>query len=203
MPGPSRSRPLHIAVIDNRDSFVFNLVRYLQELGAHTTVFDNQVDDAALHSFDGVMISPGPGDPASAGNSMKIIDWSYRNQMPLLGVCLGHQAIAEHFGGVVSRATRLLHGETSQITHEGSGIFTGLPSPFTATRYHSLSIRSLPEDLIVTARSEDGEVMGIEHRSANIHGVQFHPESVLTEHGHQLLKNWLDSIPISERQSGS
>lgn len=184
--------PLQIAVIDNRDSFVFNLVRYLEELGATCTVFDNSTKADALADFDGVMISPGPGNPESAGNSLAIIDWAFKNLKPLLGVCLGHQAIAEYFGGEVARASHLIHGETSDVSHDGQGIFIGIPTPFRATRYHSLSVREMPDPLITTARSDDGEIMGLMHESAPIHGVQFHPESILTEHGHQLLQNWLE-----------
>ena len=185
---------LRIAVIDNRDSFVFNLVRYLEELGAECIVFENSTQASSLEDFDGVMISPGPGNPSTAGNSLEIIDWAYRSTKPLLGVCLGHQAIAQYFGGEVGGATRLIHGETSEVEHTGEGIFHGIPNSFNATRYHSLSVRKMPDQLITTARSDDGEVMGLMHESAPIHGVQFHPESVLTEHGHQLLHNWLNSI---------
>ncbi len=191
------SNRLRIAVIDNRDSFVFNLVRYLEELGAQCSVFENSTSPMVLEAYDGVMISPGPGNPSTAGNSLEIIDWAYRNSKPLLGVCLGHQAIAEYFGGEVSGAARLIHGETSQVEHSGEGIFQGIPTPFRATRYHSLSVRKMPDQLITTARSDDGEIMGLMHESAPIHGVQFHPESVLTEHGHQLLQNWLDSKELS------
>lgn len=188
------SHRLQIAVIDNRDSFVFNLVRYLEELGAECQVFENSTHTSPLAEFDGVMISPGPGNPSTAGNSLEIIDWAFKNSKPLLGVCLGHQAIAQYFGGEVAGAKRLIHGETSKVEHESQGIFHGIPSPFNATRYHSLSVRTMPDRLITTARSDDGEVMGLMHESAPIHGVQFHPESVLTEYGHHLLKNWLDSI---------
>ena len=185
---------LQVAVIDNRDSFVFNLVRYLEELGAECSVLENSTSPSALAKFDAVMISPGPGNPSTAGNSLEIIDWAYKNSKPLLGVCLGHQAIAEYFGGKVAGAKRLIHGETSEVEHSRQGIFVGIPTPFRATRYHSLSVREMPDHLVTTARSEDGEVMGLMHESAPIHGVQFHPESVLTEHGYQLLQNWLDSI---------
>ncbi len=194
MPEAPRKAPLQIAVIDNRDSFVFNLVRYLEELDAQCTIFENDVESAALAGFDGVMISPGPGDPKGAGNSLAIIEWAAKEKKPLLGVCLGHQAIAEAFGGEVGSAGQLLHGQTSRIEHQGEGIFKGLPPNFLATRYHSLAIRELPDLLRVIARSDDGEVMGIEHKDGRIFGVQFHPESVLTEHGHQLLGNWLATI---------
>ena len=188
------SANLKIAVIDNRDSFVFNLVRYLEELGCECTIFENKVACEALASFDGILISPGPGDPKGAGNCLAIVDWAALTGKPLLGVCLGHQVIAEAFGGEVGSANRLLHGETSKVEHDGRGLFDGIPNDFTATRYHSLGIREIPKVLKVTARSEDGEIMGIEHESAKIFGVQFHPESVLTEHGHHLLGNWLKEV---------
>lgn len=183
-----------IAVIDNRDSFVFNLIRYLEELGAECTRFDNDVEPSDLETFDGVMISPGPGSPKDAGTSLAIIDWAYQNERALLGVCLGHQAIAESFGGEVANAKQLIHGARSTIHHDESGIFLGIPQDFQATRYHSLAITRVPSVLKVSATSDDGEVMAIRHESAPIVGVQFHPESVLSEHGHALLKNWLDQI---------
>jgi para-aminobenzoate synthetase component 2 len=185
---------LRIAVIDNRDSFVFNLIRYLEELGAQCTRFENDLSPDVLEGFDGVMVSPGPGSPKDAGTSMAIIEWAYQKKKPLLGVCLGHQAIAECFGGKVSNAKQLIHGAISKINHDEDGIFQGIPQDFQATRYHSLAITSMPSELQVTATSEDGEVMAIKHESAPIVGLQFHPESVLTEHGHALLKNWLDQI---------
>ena len=183
-----------IAVIDNRDSFVFNLVRYLEELGGECTVFGNEVEPEALAEFDGVMISPGPGAPKDAGNSVAIIGWALAQKTPLIGVCLGLQAIATAFGGSVVRAQKLIHGGTSKIDHDGVGIFEGIPQGFKATRYHSLAVSDLPPTLITTAHSEDGEVMALRHVSAEIVGVQFHPEAVLTEHGHQLLRNWLESL---------
>ena len=183
-----------IAVIDNRDSFVFNLVRYLEELGAECTLFSNEVEPKALAEFDGVMISPGPGAPKNAGNSVEIIGWAYERKIPLIGVCLGLQAIATAFGGSVVRAQRLIHGGTSTIDHDGEGLFEGIPQKFKATRYHSLAVSDLPPVLITTARSEDSEVMALRHESGRIVGVQFHPEAVLTEHGHQLLRNWLKSL---------
>lgn len=183
-----------IAVIDNRDSFVFNLIRYLEELGAECTRFENEIEPDALESFDGVMISPGPGKPSDAGNSLAIIEWAYKNKKPLIGVCLGHQAIAENFGGEVANAKQLIHGAVSKVHHDEAGIFSGIPQDFKATRYHSLAITKMPDLLKVTARSDDGEVMAIKHVSAPIVGVQFHPEAVLTEHGHQLLHNWLAEI---------
>lgn len=185
---------LKIAVVDNRDSFVFNLIRYLEELGAECIRFENDVEPDALEDFDGVMVSPGPGSPQDAGTSMAIIEWAYRKKRPLLGVCLGHQAIAASFGGTVDGAKQLVHGSTSTIHHEGAGIFEGIPQDFKATRYHSLAISNVPSVLKVTATSDDGEVMAIHHESAPIIGVQFHPESVLTEHGHALLRNWLEQI---------
>ena len=183
-----------IAVIDNRDSFVFNLVRYLEELGAECTVFANEIEPERLAEFDGVMISPGPGAPKDAGNSVAIINWAFAQKMPLIGICLGMQAIAAAFGGSVVRAERLIHGGTSKIDHDGVGIFEGIPQHFNATRYHSLAVADLPSTLVVTAHSDDGEVMALRHESEEIVGVQFHPEAVLTEHGHQLLQNWLKSL---------
>jgi para-aminobenzoate synthetase component 2 len=183
-----------IAVIDNRDSFVFNLVRYLEELGAECTVFANEIEPERLAEFDGVMISPGPGAPKDAGNSVAIINWAFAQKMPLIGICLGMQAIAAAFGGSVVRAERLIHGGTSKIDHDGMGIFEGIPQHFNATRYHSLAVADLPPSLLVTAHSDDGEVMALRHESEEIVGVQFHPEAVLTEHGHQLLQNWLKSL---------
>ncbi len=183
-----------IAVIDNRDSFVFNLVRYLEELGAECTVFANEIEPERLAEFDGVMISPGPGAPKDAGNSVAVINWAFAQKMPLIGICLGMQAIAAAFGGSVVRAERLIHGGTSKIDHDGVGIFEGIPQHFNATRYHSLAVADLPPTLVVTAHSDDGEVMALRHESEEIVGVQFHPEAVLTEHGHQLLQNWLKSL---------
>lgn len=183
-----------IAVIDNRDSFVFNLVRYLEELGAECTVFANEIEPERLAEFDGVMISPGPGAPKDAGNSVAVINWAFAQKMPLIGICLGMQAIAAAFGGSVVRAERLIHGGTSKIDHDGVGIFEGIPQRFNATRYHSLAVADLPPTLVVTAHSDDGEVMALRHESEEIVGVQFHPEAVLTEHGHQLLQNWLKSL---------
>ena len=185
---------LRIAVIDNRDSFVFNLVRYLEELGAECTLFENSVEITALADFDGVMLSPGPGRPEDAGNSIAIIEWAESKGKPLIGICLGHQAIASAFGGEVGSAGRLIHGSTSEITHDGDGLFHKIPQGFKATRYHSLAVTKVPSVLRATAHSEDGEVMALRHESAPIVGVQFHPESVLTEHGHAILKNWLETL---------
>lgn len=185
-----------ILVIDNYDSFTYNLVQYLQELGASVVVVRNDqisVDEALALSPAGVMISPGPCDPAKAGISVAAIR-AFAGRVPVLGVCLGHQAIGEAFGGRTVRAPKVRHGKTSPIRHDGAGVFIGLPNPFWATRYHSLVIEeaSLPADLVVTARSEDDNlIMGVRHRHLTVEGVQFHPESILSEHGHQLLQNWL------------
>ena len=186
---------MRILVVDNYDSFVFNLVQYLGQLGAECVVVRNdeiKVSDA--DSFDGVLISPGPGTPEEAGISMEMIKYCAEKKIPLFGVCLGHQAIAAVFGGRVSRAPELLHGKTSQVHHQGSGVFKELPTPFTATRYHSLAVEkdSIPPTLEITGSTESGIVMGLRHKSLPIEGVQFHPESVLTEHGHAMLANWLE-----------
>jgi len=185
-----------ILVVDNYDSFVYNLVQYLGQLGAQVTVVRNdEVDFSTLGSFDGLLISPGPGTPEAAGASIELVKYAAANQMPLLGVCLGHQAIGVAFGATVSRAPELLHGKTSIVHHTNQGLLEDLPSPFTATRYHSLAIEpeTLPFELEVTGKTDSGVVMAIEHRTLPISGVQFHPESVLTEHGHQMLGNWLES----------
>jgi para-aminobenzoate synthetase component 2 len=183
-----------ILVIDNYDSFVFNLVQYLGQLGAECTVVRNdEVTPERAADFDGVLISPGPGTPENAGISMAMIKFCAEKKIPLFGVCLGHQAIAATFGGVVNRAPELLHGKTSQVKHNGKGVFTNLPSPFTATRYHSLAVErnTVSDELEITGETESGIVMGIRHKTLPIEGVQFHPESVLTEHGHLMLANWL------------
>ena len=187
-----------ILVIDNYDSFTFNLVHYLKELGAEVTVRRNDALDAAEAvngAYTGCLISPGPCSPNEAGVSLPIVAACAEARLPLLGVCLGHQAIGQHFGGRVVRGG-LMHGKTSPVEHDGSGVFTGLPSPYTATRYHSLVVEDIPDCLIVNATSEtpglDGTtVMGFRHRDLPIHGVQFHPESIATEHGHALLGNFL------------
>ncbi len=184
-----------ILVIDNYDSFVYNLVQYLQQLGAITTVVRNdEVQPTFAKEFDGVLVSPGPGTPESAGISVDLIKYCAAEKIPVLGVCLGHQAIAIAFGGKVSQAPELLHGKTSVVKHEGTSVLTEIPSPFTATRYHSLAIErdSIPAELKVTAQTESGVVMSVQHQSLPICGVQFHPESVLTEHGYQMLANWLE-----------
>jgi para-aminobenzoate synthetase component 2 len=186
-----------ILVVDNYDSFVFNLVQYLQQLGAEVVVKRNdEVNAESINSFDGVLLSPGPGTPEDAGACIEIVNAAIEKQKPLLGVCLGHQAIGAALGGKVSRAPELLHGKTSQVQHKNEGVFKDLKSPFTATRYHSLAIEtaSVPAELVVTATTEEGVIMGVKHKSAPIEGVQFHPESVLTEGGHHLLANWLTEV---------
>ena len=185
-----------ILVVDNYDSFVFNLVQYLQQLGAEVVVKRNdEVNANSINEFDGVLLSPGPGTPEDAGACIEIVNAAIEKQKPLLGVCLGHQAIGAALGGKVSRAPELLHGKTSQVQHKNEGVFKDLKSPFRATRYHSLAIEtpSVPEELLVTATTESGVIMGVKHKSAPIEGVQFHPESVLTEGGHRLLANWLET----------
>ena len=183
-----------ILVIDNYDSFVFNLVQYLAQLGAECTVVRNdEVAASEAARYDGVLISPGPGTPDKAGVSIAMIQYCAGNSIPLFGVCLGHQAIGEAFGATVSRAPELLHGKTSQVIHNATGVLANIPSPFTATRYHSLAVErgSVPDVLEVTGATESGVVMSLRHKSLPIEGVQFHPESVLTEHGHAMLANWL------------
>jgi para-aminobenzoate synthetase component 2 len=190
-----------ILVVDNYDSFVFNLVQYLQQLGAEVIVKRNDEANAeSINGFDGILLSPGPGTPEDAGACIEIVNAAIEKQKPLLGVCLGHQAIGAALGGKVSRAPELLHGKTSQVQHKNEGVFKDLKSPFRATRYHSLAIEtpSVPEELLVTATTESGVIMGVKHKSAPIEGVQFHPESVLTEGGHQLLANWLKSTKPNE-----
>ena len=190
-----------ILVVDNYDSFVFNLVQYLQQLGAEVVVKRNdEVNAESINGFDGVLLSPGPGTPEDAGACIEIVNAAIEKQKPLLGVCLGHQAIGAALGGKVSRAPELLHGKTSQVQHKNEGVFKDLKSPFRATRYHSLAIEtpSVPDELLVTATTDTGVIMGVKHKSAPIEGVQFHPESVLTEGGHQLLANWLKSTNPNE-----
>ena len=184
-----------ILVVDNYDSFVFNLVQYLEQLGAECVVRRNdevtpaEVDGLAV---DGILLSPGPGTPAGAGVTEELVTWA-AGRLPVLGVCLGHQAIAEVYGGVVDRAEELLHGRTSQVHHDGTGVLEGAPDPFTATRYHSLTIEpaTLPDELIANGRTESGIIMAVRHATLPLHGVQFHPESVLTHGGHRMLANWL------------
>ena len=182
-----------ILVVDNYDSFVYTIVGYLQQLGAETTVLRNDAVPDSLDGYDGVLVSPGPGTPKEAGASMEVIEACADRALPMLGVCLGHQALGEVFGGVVSHAPELMHGKTSEVTHRGAGVFAGLGSPFTATRYHSLAVvrDTVPEELEITAETANGIVMGLQHRTLPLHGVQFHPEAVLTEGGHRLLANWL------------
>jgi anthranilate synthase/aminodeoxychorismate synthase-like glutamine amidotransferase len=184
-----------ILMIDNYDSFTWNLVQYLRELGAEVTVVRNDevgTADIAEMRPERIVISPGPCTPSEAGVSVAAIR-EFSGRLPILGVCLGHQAIGQAFGGDVGPAGKVVHGKTSAISHLGIGVFRGLPSPFIATRYHSLAVRraTLPACLEVTAESEDGEIMGVRHREFSVEGVQFHPESFLTEHGHALLRNFL------------
>ena len=185
-----------ILVVDNYDSFTWNLVHYLAELGAETRVVRND-DLTATEAWalkpEAILLSPGPCTPNEAGICLAILDTAPLD-MPIFGVCLGHQAMGQAFGGEVIRAKALMHGKTSPIEHEGGSVFRGLPSPFTATRYHSLAVRreTLPDVLEVTAWTADGEIMGLAHKTRPIHGVQFHPESIATEHGHDLLANFLD-----------
>lgn len=182
-----------ILVVDNYDSFVFNIVQYLQQLGADVTVLRNdEVTPDQARTYDGVLLSPGPGTPEQAGACMQIIR-ECAGDVPIFGVCLGHQAIAAAFGATVDRAPELLHGKTSQVHHHGVGVLAGLPEPFTATRYHSLAVepQTVPDELEVTSTTDSGVIMSIRHRTLPIEGVQFHPESVLTEGGHRMLANWL------------
>lgn len=182
-----------ILVIDNYDSFTWNLVHYLMELGVEVRVERNDAMTAAqavASNAQGFLISPGPCTPTEAGISLDLVAACAETRRPLLGVCLGHQAIGQHFGGKVVRGG-LMHGKTSPIEHDGTGLFEGLPSPFTATRYHSLIVTDIPDCLTVNATASDGSVMGFRHRDLPIHGVQFHPESIATEHGHAMLANFL------------
>lgn len=183
-----------ILVVDNYDSFVYTIVGYLDQLGAETVVVRNDAVPALSErgEFDGVLISPGPGTPSEAGASTDVIRDCAETGTPMLGVCLGHQALGEVFGGTVTHAPELMHGKTSLVSHEGTGVFEGLPTPFTATRYHSLAVvdGTPSAELEVTARA-NGIIMGLQHRTLPLHGVQFHPESVLTEGGHRLFANWL------------
>lgn len=192
-----------ILVIDNYDSFTFNLVHYLIELGAEVSVVRNDAltaADAMASNAAGFLISPGPCTPNEAGISLDLVAACAEARRPLLGVCLGHQAIGQHFGGKVVRGG-LMHGKTSPVTHDGTGLFSGLPSPFTATRYHSLIVEDIPDSLLVNARSEDGSVMGFRHATLPIHSVQFHPESIATDHGHDMLANFLRiaGLPVHAR----
>ena len=187
---------MRVLVIDNYDSFTFNLVQYLGELGATSIVVKNDAIDVAgiaKHAPDGVLVSPGPCTPNDAGISLEAV---MHASVPLLGVCLGHQAIGQAFGGNVVRADRLMHGRTSPILHDGRGVFAGLPSPFEATRYHSLIVdrATLPECLEISAWTAEGEIMGFRHKERAVEGVQFHPESILTTHGKELLANWVRTL---------
>lgn len=187
----------HILLIDNYDSFTFNLVHYLQELGAAVEVVRNDAltaEEALAHKSDGILISPGPCDPDAAGICLPLLHAVKDAPKPVFGVCLGHQSIGQAFGGKVIRADEPMHGKTSPILHKDKGVFKGIPSPFTATRYHSLIVEraSLPDVLEVTAETEDGIIMGLQHKTLPLHGVQFHPESIASEHGHTLLKNFLE-----------
>jgi len=189
-----------LLLIDNYDSFTYNLVHYLGALGAQMDIRRNDtlsVEDAlALHP-SGIVLSPGPCDPAQAGICLELTHAAADAGIPLLGVCLGHQTIGEAFGGKVIRAGDIVHGKMGQMNHTGKGLFAGLPSPFAATRYHSLIVEraSLPDCLEITAELEDGTIMGLQHRSLPIHGVQFHPESIRSEHGHAMLENFLKEVP--------
>ena len=198
---------MHILVVDNYDSFVYNLVQYLGQLGATCDVRRNdEVEPHDALGYDGVLLSPGPGTPEAAGVCVPMVR-EVAGRVPILGVCLGHQAIGVAYGGVVDRAPELLHGKTSAVQHSGVGVLAGLPDPFTATRYHSLAVvaSSLPAELEVTGRTASGVVMAIRHREVDVEGVQFHPESVLTQGGHRLLANWLarcgdpDALARAER----
>jgi anthranilate synthase component 2 len=189
-----------ILVVDNYDSFTWNLVHYLQELGTVVEVVRNDAispGQALSSGAEAFLISPGPCTPTEAGVSLDLVAACAEAGRPLLGVCLGHQAIGQHFGGKVERGG-LMHGKTSPVLHDGTGLFADLPSPFTATRYHSLIVNDIPDDLVVNARAQDGTVMGFRHRTLPIHGVQFHPESIATEHGHAMLANFLRiaGIPV-------
>ena len=194
-----------VLVVDNYDSFVYTLNGYLQELGAETEVVRN--DDIAvadvparIAEYDAVLISPGPGKPSDAGVSIPVVNAALASGQPILGVCLGHQAIAEAFGATVTNAEELMHGKTSRITHDDSDFYDGVPQPFTATRYHSLAVvdGTVPNDLVITSRTQGGVIMGLRHETAPIFGVQFHPESVLTEGGYRMVGNWLAVAGLPE-----
>jgi para-aminobenzoate synthetase component 2 len=195
-----------VLIVDNQDSFVHTLVGYLHELGADTDLVEAdaiRTPADAIREYRGVLISPGPGAPADAGASIAVVRAAADAGIPLLGVCLGHQAIAEAYGATVAHAPELMHGMTSLVEHDGGPLYAGLPNPFTATRYHSLAIEpgTLPAELVVTSRTDRGVIMGIAHRTAAVQGVQFHPESVLTEGGHRLLGNWLQTVGFMDAAS--
>lgn len=197
---------MRILVIDNFDSFVYNLVQYIGQLGfsgEECTVVRNNAPQLGetreeladyLDNFQAILFSPGPGEPTTAGRMMEAIDIAVEKQIPIFGVCLGHQAIGKHFGASVVRADELFHGKTSPVQHDGTGVLEGIPSPFRVTRYHSLTVdpQSIPSDLIVTARADSGMIMAMRHASQPIHSVQFHPESVMTQYGHKMLATWLE-----------
>jgi anthranilate synthase component 2 len=190
-----------ILVIDNYDSFTWNLVHYLMELGAEVEVVRNDAlsaGQAITSGAQGFLISPGPCTPNEAGISLDLVGAAADAGLPLLGVCLGHQSIGQYFGGTVARGG-LMHGKTSAVTHDGTGLFAGVPSPFVATRYHSLIVTDIPDVLMVNARSDDGHVMGYRHATKPIHGVQFHPESIATEHGHAMIANFLTICGVTPR----
>jgi para-aminobenzoate synthetase component 2 len=194
---------VNILVLDNYDSFVYTLNGYLQQLGAETTVMRNDAITEAelpalLQKFDAVLISPGPGTPASAGLSIPTVKYALDTDYPVFGVCLGHQAIAEAMGGRVESAPELMHGKTSKVNHQDSLILNGLPQGFMATRYHSLAVvpESVPEQLLVTGQTESGIIMSLQHKTKPIYGVQFHPESVMTEGGYQMIANWLETLGV-------
>ena len=192
---------MRILVVDNYDSFVFNLVQYLGQLGTRAEVWRNDDErltapgalEKVVDEFDGILLSPGPGTPERAGASIDLVKACAAARTPLLGVCLGHQSIGVAFGGTVDRAPELLHGKTSLVHHDGAGVLSGLPDPFTATRYHSLTVlpETMPDELVVTGQTDSGVIMALRHAELPIHGVQFHPESVLTQGGHRMLANWL------------
>lgn len=206
--GVARESAPRVLVVDNYDSFVYNLVQYLGQLGVDVEVWRNDDDrfvdlGAVLNSFDAVLLSPGPGTPDRAGVTIPMVTAAAESRTPLLGVCLGHQAIGAAFGATVDRAPELLHGKTSLVHHKGEGVLAGLSGPFTATRYHSLTVvpETLPDELEVVGTTDTGIVMAMRHRELPIHGVQFHPESVLTEGGHRMLANWLASAGIDIPES--
>lgn len=213
---------MRILVVDNFDSFVYNLVQYLGQLGYYgndCVVWRNNAPELGgsegfqdadlaevLEQFDAILLSPGPGEPSAAGHMMQIIRVAVDRGIPLFGVCLGHQAIGLHFGGRVVRASELYHGKTSPVTHDGTGVLQGIPSPFTVTRYHSLTVdpEAVPEELVVTGRAPSGMIMSMRHKELPVHSVQFHPESVMTQYGHRMLANWLveAGFPIDEELLG-
>ncbi len=192
-----------LLLIDNYDSFTYNLVHYLGEMGADVQVWRNDaltVQDAMGMNPSGILLSPGPCDPSQAGICLALTAAAAETRTPLMGVCLGHQTIGQHFGGDVVRCHEIVHGKMGTMNHTGKGLFAGLPSPFEATRYHSLVVdrATLPDCLEITAELDDGTIMGLQHKELPIHGVQFHPESIASEHGHALLKNFLDMMPAKE-----